>query len=146
MLNRMSLKGTVIKNGEILKFTVEFTEVELSVFTMKCIGLRTKRLLVTFFCFCIDFNEFLFVLNMNPVGIFSINNCLAKVTLMISDTVWLVKLESAKLRAYVLTCQRVLRAYVLTCQCALRAYVPTCLACLRDHVSCVLACSLALLA
>ena len=34
-------------------------------------------------------------------------------------------LESVKLRAYVLKCQRVLCAYVLTCKCVLRDYVLT---------------------
>ena len=71
--------------------------------------------------------------------------------------------EYAKLRPYVLTCQRALRTYVLRCQralrgyvltwqrflraygptChhALRAYMFTCLACLRAHVPCMLSCS-----
>ena len=48
--------------------------------------------------------------------------------------------ESAKLRAFVLTCQCALRAYVLTCQRVLRAYVPKCTACLHAHVPTCLAC------
>ena len=65
MLNRMSLKGTVIKNGEILKFTVEFTEVELSVFTMKRIGLRTQ-IAGYFFLFLHRFQRISFCFKYEP--------------------------------------------------------------------------------
>ena len=42
-----------------------------------------------------------------------------------------VQVESAKLRAYVLTWQRALRTYVPTCERALHAYLLTCQRVLR---------------
>ena len=64
MLNRMSLKGTVIKNGEILKSTVEFTEVFS--FHNETYRVENKQIAGYFFLFLHRFQRISFCFKYEP--------------------------------------------------------------------------------